>query len=339
METQVISERIGLVTSPQPSVGLITEALQASVSSRWRRGLFRGLRLIGAGGLLWAAALLAQKELTVVSSDQAYLNGPITALRSPIAGLLHFESLEPGMHVCAGATLFRVDNPRFGNVEAMAQLNWTQELTDRLRMETAEAEIRYATQQELFKQHEALFKDKLIPRVEYLTEEAKVALCRVAMNNRKDQLRAAEARSREIEQQLALQKQAITVMPFDGVVWSLRILNGSEVSGYETVLHVLDPRRVWVDAFVHEKHADKFQVGTSVVVRPVDGKENWAGRVESVRAGVGRVDFEQLVAVPASDLTRRRIAVRIKLESAPSFTASEFFGIGRSVKVTLAGHE
>jgi len=339
METQVISERIGLVTSPQPSAGLITEALEASASSQRRRWLFRGVRLMCASGLLWAAALLAQKQLTVVSSDQACLNGPITALRSPIAGVLQLEFVEPGMPVCAGATLFRVDNPRFGNVEAMAQLNWLEELVDRLRMETAEAELRYATQEELFKHQEALFKEKLIPRLEYLTEEAKVALCRITLHNRKDQLRAAQTRSREIERQLALQKQAVTTMPFDGVVWSVRAQTGSEVGGQETVLYILDPKRVWVDAFVHEKHAHKFQVGTPVIVRAMDSEETWPGRVESIRAGAGRVDFEQLVAVPAGDLTRRRVAVRIKLESPTPFTAREFFGMGRSVKVTLPGHE
>jgi multidrug resistance efflux pump len=155
------------------------------------------------------------------------------------------------------------------------------------------------------------------------------------MNNRKDQLRAAEARRREIEQQVALQKEAVMTMPFDGVVWSVRGQSGSQVGAQESVIHVLDPKRIWVDAFLHEKHADKFQVGTAVVVRGMDGRQNWPGRVESVRAGVGRVDPEQSIAVPSSDLARRRIAVRVKIETAGPFTASEFYGVGRSVKVTL----
>ena len=105
------------------------------------------------------------------------------------------------------------------------------------------------------------------------------------------------------------------------------------------MLHVLDPKRAWVDAFLHEKHADKFQAGTLVLIRTVDGRETWRGRVDSVRAGVGRLDPESCVAVPAGDLCRRRIAVRVKLESVPPFSASQFFGVGRSVVVTLADHE
>src|SRR4030095_8425185 len=169
-----------------------------------------------------------------------------------IGGVLQLESWEPGMQVAAGATVFRVDNPRFGNLEAMSQLNWIQELVDRLRVESAEAELHYAKQEELFKHHEALFKDQVISRMAYLEEEGKVALLRISANSKKDQLRAAEARSRDIEKQLALHKQSASTMPFDGVVWSVRAQNGSEVSGHETVLHVVDPKRVWVDAFVHE---------------------------------------------------------------------------------------
>ena len=63
----------------------------------------------------------------------------------------------------------------------------------------------------------------------------------------------------------------------------------------------------------------------------IDGPETWTGRVESVRAGVGRMDPEQFVAVPAGDLSRRRVSVRIRLESANPFTANEFYGVGRSV--------
>jgi multidrug resistance efflux pump len=260
-------------------------------------------------------------------------------LRAPLAGVLRLETFEPGAEVAGGSTLFRVENPRFGNVEAMSQLNWIQELVDRLRAEVDEAELRLAQQTELFKYQEALFRDKIISRAVYLEEESKVALCRIAVNSKKDQLRAAKTRSQGIEKQLALQKEAVTAMPFDGVVWSAHVQNGSEVGSQETVLHVVDPKRMRVDAFVHEKHTARFQVGTQVMVRAVDGPEAWTGRVESIRGGVGRLDPEQFIAAPPSDLLRRRVAVRIKLESANPFTASEFFGIGRSVKVTPLGHE
>jgi multidrug resistance efflux pump len=337
METNLLMERSRRIASPPPptQTAVATEALESSVRSRGRRWLFRGLRLTAAGALLGGAAMLTRVQVTTVSSDQAYLNGSITALRTPITGVLALETTEPGMRLPAGASVFHIENSRFGNGDSMAQLNWNQELLERFRVELAEAELRLARQFELFGYHEVLFKDNMIPRMQYLEEESKVAICRIVANNRKEQLRAAEVRSREIEQQLALQKQAEVTMPFDGIVWAVRAQHGSHIAANEPVLQVLDPRKLWVDAFFHERHAEKLQIGAGVFVRAVDGGQSWRGEIESVRAGVGRLDPEHSVAMPPGDLSRRRVAVRVKLTSAAAFSAKEFFGVGRSVKVIL----
>ena len=343
MDTQVLSGTMGLVGAPARNVerapANVTEAMEASLSSRGRRWFFRGVRMCLAGGLMYAAAILVQHQVTTVSSDQAYINGSITTLRAPIGGELDLQAWEPGAAARAGATLFRVANARFGNVEAMAQLTWINELVERLRVDCAEADLRFAKQMEMFKHHEALFQKGIVSQLAYLEEETKVELCRITMTHRKEQLRAAEARRAETERQVALQKEAVVTMPFDGVVWSVRGQNGNQVGAQESVIHVLDPKRVWVDAFLHEKHAGKLRVGSPVVVRAVDGTESWPGRVESIRAGAGRVDPEHCVALPAADLARRRIAVRVRLEAGNPFSASEFFGVGRSVKVTVANNE
>lgn len=331
-----------LLASPlqaRPLAGSDTEALAGLVQSQWRRQVFRGFRLLLAGGLGLAAACLVQRQWTQVQSDQAFLNASITALRAPFTGQLQMEPMEPGTVLQSGQPVFRVENPRFGNLEAMAQLNWIQELVDRLRAETTEAELRDARQEQIFQHHESLFRGKLVSRLEYLEEESKVALCHAALTQKRERLRAAEARSQAMERHLELQRQSVATMPFAGVVWALLPQEGGEVSAQETVLRVFDPKRIWVDAFMHEKHAGKFQAGTPVLVRTLDGREKWAGRVESIRAGVGRMDPEGCVAVPPGELSRRRIAVRVKLEAAPPFSAAEFFGIGRSVVVTLADHE
>jgi multidrug resistance efflux pump len=319
--------------------GSMTEALSASMASRWRRWFFRGVRLSSAGGLAMAAIYFGQQTLSKVESDQAYINGAIASQRAPIGGQLWLEALEPGTLVSSGTALFRVENLRFGNLEAMSQLNWIRELVDRLRAEVADAELRHAKQQQIFKHYEALFKDKLISRLEFIEQESKVTLCQAARGQKADLLRSAEARVREVEQHLALQKQASVTMPFDGVVWAVRAQSGAEIGAHETVLHLLDPKRLWVDAFLHEKHSDKFRIGTPVLVRTVDGKETWNGHVESIRAGVGRVDPESCVAAPPGELSRRRVAVRVKLDSPPPFTACQFFGVGRSVVVSLPSHE
>lgn len=324
--------------APVPA-GSMTEALSGGLASRWRRRFFRTVRLAAASGLLSAGAYLGQRTLNTVESDQAYLNASIIALRAPIGGRLQMDAIEPGAPLAEGAAVFRVENLRFGNLEAMSQLNWVRDSVDRLHAELTDAELRLTRQEQIFKHHEKLFTEKLISQLEYLEQETKVALCQTAVGYKKDQLRAAQERVREIEHHLELQKEAPVSMPFAGVVWAVRQRDGGEVTAHESVVQVIDPKRVWVDAFVHEKYAEKFQTGTAVVVRTLDGRETWKGIVEFVRAGAGRIEPDSSVALPPCDLKRRRVAVRVNLNQPPPFAASEFLGVGRSVVVSLAQHD
>lgn len=311
----------------------VTESVSSARITRWRRAAFRGFRLLSAGGLILTAAFFGRDVFFSVESDQAYINAPILSVRAPIGGRLQLDALEPGTPITQGTTLFRVENLRFGNLETMSQLNWIRESVERLRAELAEAELRFAKQEQVFQHHDKLYQRELIPRLEHLEQENKVELCRATTTSKRDHLRSAEMRQTELERHLALQKQAEVAMPCDGVIWAVSAQDGSELAPHEAVLLALDPRRIRVDAFVHEKNAERFQVGARVSVRMVDSKETWPGRVESVRAGVGRVDHESLVAVPAGQVSRRRVAVRVKLDAPPPFAATQFYGVGRSVIV------
>lgn len=304
-----------------------------------RQLLFRCLRLAMAGALLSGAAIYARTVFATATSDQAYINTDLTALRAPIGGQLRIEPFESGQNLVAGASLFRIENPRFGNQEAMSQLNWVQELVGRLRAESEEAAVRFRQQEEIYQVHEKMHAEKLISRLAFLEEQTTLALARAVMTNKQAQAAQAEARCREVEKQVELQKEASIQMPFDGVAWTAPAKNGAQVSLHETVLEVIDPRKIRVDAFFHERHAAKFASGTAVNVRTLDGKTVWQGTVESVRAGVGRIPYEGVAAVSPGDYTRRRIAVRVRMASGNPFEASQFFGVGRSVVVTLRDHE
>ncbi|HKS37252.1 MAG TPA: HlyD family efflux transporter periplasmic adaptor subunit [Verrucomicrobiae bacterium] len=287
-----------------------------------------------SGGMLYARAIF-----TTATSDQAYINAEITALRAPIDGQLFLEASGSGRMLSAGAALFRIKNPRFGNQAAVSQLNWVKELAERLRVEGDEAAIRFQTQKEIYELHQKLFAEKLISRLAFLEEQTRLALAGSALTNKQAQAAQAEERCREMEGQVALQKEAAVAMPFDGIVWSVPARNGAQVSVHEAVLEVVDPKRVWVDAFFHERHAEKFAVGTPVNVRTIDRNAVWCGTVESVRGGVGRIPYDGVTAVSPGDYTRRRIAVRVRMNSDSPFDASRFLGVGRSVVVTLGGHE
>jgi membrane fusion protein, multidrug efflux system len=324
---------------PAPASPPVNHAPEPKRKSSSRGIFFRCVRLLLAAGLLTAAAFYAQFTLTNVASDQAYISAEIISVRAPIAGQVSFQPVAPGAVVSSGTTLFHLENPRFGNQEVMTQLNWIKELVERLQVETDEAIVRHKQQEQIFRHHEALFKEQLISRLAYLDEETKFALALTARTNKQAQLHQALARAREVERQVDLQKEATVTMPVDGVVWNLPQQNGGHVPPGETVMQIIDPKRIWVDALFAEKHADKLQVGTQVAIRTRDGKQSWTGRVESIRGGTGRVAQESIATAGFGEFARRRVAVRVKMESAKPFDAAEFYGVGRSVIVSLNSHE
>jgi multidrug resistance efflux pump len=319
----------------EPSV----DAPKPERPSVWRRLVFRTVRLALTVAVLVGAGTYVRHVVTSAISDQAYINAEITVLRAPIEGQLRLEAFQPGAMISQGTSVFRVENPRFGNQEVNGQLNWVRELTERLQAEADEAAVRCQQQEQVYRLHEKLHRDKLIPDLEFFEEQTKVAASRSVLTNKLIQARQAAARAREVEAQVELQKQAVVNMPCDGVVWMAPAKPGVQVAAHEPVLQVIDPRRIWVDAFFHERKADKLRPGVAVVMRAVDGVQTWHGRVESVRAGVGRIAYDNFPAGLPGEYVGRRVAVRVTMESKNPFDASQFFGVGRSVVVSLADHE
>jgi multidrug resistance efflux pump len=322
------------LTAPPP-----VKVEDAQGASRGRQLFFRCVRLFLAAAILCSVALYTTKFLSEATSEQAYINGEITALKSPIAGQVQFGAFAPGQPIPSGSALFTIENTRFGNQEVAAQLNWMAESAERLHAESEEATLRCKQQEEIYRINQRLYEEKIISRLVLLEEETKLEVARTVMTNK--QILAAQAKERceGTRRQLDLQRAAIVKMPFDGVAWAVPAKNGAEVSTHETVVEVIDPKRIWVDAFFHEKHAQKLSVGTSVEIHTLDGKVKCNGTVEWVRAGVGRIPYEGTAAVAPGDYSRRRVAVRVKLDSECTFGSGEFFGVGRNVIVTLPGHE
>jgi len=304
-----------------------------------RQVIFRCGRLVLTGAVLAGAGMYATHTFTSATSEQAYINAEMTVLRAPIEGELQLDALQPGAMIFRGATVFRIENRRFGNQDAMAQLNWLRELTERLQAETDEAVVRCRQQEQVYRLHEKLHEEKLISRLAFIEEETKLALARTALTNKQAQARQAAERASAAGRQVELQKEAMVQMPFDGVAWTIPAKTGAQVAAHEPVLQVIDPQRIWVDAFFHEKQARKLTLGTRVTIRALDGKETWPGRVESIRGGVGRIAYESVAAGLPGDFTRRRVAVRVAMESNNPYDASQFFGVGRSVVVDINDHE
>ena len=300
-----------------------------------RRTFFRTFRLLLAVSLLAALGFLGWRALTVVASDQAYINAEIIPLRTPIAGALRMTNVAPGSPIDAGTTLLQIDNPQFANTPMATELNRMQELIERLRAECDEADTRLPKLEQIYQRAAVMSREKLMSAVLFMEEEVKISTARSSAAKRREQLALVEKRHAKLEKQAANLQSVSVHAPFDGVVWAAPVQDGAFVQPHETALQLINPKNVWVDAYLPERHAGKFRVGMAVTVRLLDDQRQLQGRVESVRAGVGRVPVGNSGAVAPGEFAQRRIAIRVRLESENPFPASEFYGVGRSVALEL----
>lgn len=299
-----------------------------------RRIVFRAVRLAVVVGIISGTAAYVQTTLNTATSEHAFINAEILPLRAPISGQVVFERVFPGQAIAAGAPLFAVENARYGDQPVNAQLNWTRELAERLRTEQEEAGVRLAHQEEIFRAHQKLHADGIISDLALREEQSRRDMARTTMENRERLAIQAEARITEIRRQVELQRKELVTMPFNGTIWAAPTRSGSHIATHEKVIEVLDREQIWVEAFFHERAARKLSIGSEVDVSTAEGQIIGTGRVESIRGGVGRVPYEGVLAVSPVDYTRRRVAVRVRLNSENIFDANEFFGVGRSVVVT-----
>ena len=308
---------------------------RTGVAGSGRRTVFRTVRVLLALSLMAALGYLGWRALTVVVSDQAYINAEIVPVRAPIAGELHMAGLLAGANVEAGTPLLRIDNAQFAGSPMAAELNRMQELIDRLRTECEEAEARLPKMGEIHQHVAALKRDKLMSPVQFMEEDAKFTMAKATADKRREQLALAQKRRDALEGQAATFQTKTLNAPFDAVVWATSAQDGALIQQHEPVLQLIDPQKVWVDAYLPERHAGKFRVGMIVTVRLLDDGRALDGRVESVRAGVGRIPFGNAGAVAPGEFSQRRVALRVRLESPNPFPASEFYGVGRSVTLEL----
>jgi multidrug resistance efflux pump len=323
---------------PRRTVERLETRYQSKNSER-RRLFFRCIRLAIAGALAVGGIAYSRHTLVTATSIRAYIDGEITSVRAPIAGQLVLDGIEPGQELTAGAPLFSVSNSRYGNEQTASQLIWVNELDERLQAEVEEAKVRFEQQQEVFNLNEKLFAEKLISRLAVLEEQNKLNLAKSVFESKVGLAAKASKRASEIKEQVELLRTAQVSAPFNGVVWSIRAKNGSVIGMREPIVELVDPRHIWVEAFFQERHAQKFKIGTVVDVRNAGLGTMCKGKVESIRGGGGHLSSDSVTALPAGQGGSGGIAVRIKMENGSSFQAGEFFGVGRSVVVTLASHE
>ncbi len=141
-----------------------------------------------------------------------------------------------------------------------------------------------------------------------------------------------------LNQQLKLQKFARLEAPVGGVVWAIpnQVGNGKTVASSESLIQVLDCQQTWIDTFVSERELSHLKVGDTVGIKMLgNSDQQFTGRIQGIRAGVGRISPGTDVAVPPPQQSQRQVGVQISWQGNPAITnqAAQFCGVGQGVEV------
>lgn len=301
-----------------------------------RGSFFRVLRTALVILLIVGIAAWVRQTLTSLESEQAVINAEIIQIRTPITGELEIADVHPGMLLKKGQPLFTVRNARFGDRESVAQYNGLQTLVETVQAELLGARHEYELAKIASERTARLWKAKLIPRVEMEQDKTRVGMSKNLVAAKEEQLARSSVRAAEMAKQMEMQKASVVTIPEDGLIWSISGKSGEQMDSNKLVMEVLNPSRIWVDAFFSERHAPELRPGLSARIRSLDSTLAWAGNMQSIRAGVGRLAYDTTVAVPPPELAKRMIAVRVEAEWDRPFSPVEFYGVGRSVAVRFS---
>ena len=301
----------------------------------FRSGLFRVLRVTVIILVLIGTAVWLRGLLTSLKSEQAVINAEIMQIRTPIAGQIRMNNIQPGMLLKKGDPLFTVENSRFGDRESVSQYNALLAQADTLQSEILGARNSVGQEELTLKKNQQLYDMGALAHIVVLETQKRYDDAKSIVAEKEQQLARTQTRAKEMAGQSALQKESVVTMPEDGLVWTISGKPGEQVDSNGLVMEIINPSHIWVDAFFAERNVGELHPGLAAVISSLDSTAQWRGSLESVRAGVGRLAYDTTVAVPPPEMVKRQIAVRVSAEWAQPFGPEAFYGVGRSVQVNF----
>jgi multidrug resistance efflux pump len=157
--------------------------------------------------------------------------------------------------------------------------------------------------------------------------------------NLEKQLQSIQSQLVSTSKELQVQQIVSVLAPTTGVIWSIDTQPQEKVEANKSIIQLLNCNNLWVEAFVSETDANKLVIGqaTEIVFSELSNTQ-WKGRVETIRAGTGRIEVGQYVVEPPPEIARRQLPVRVATvrikvdwQKAPRF--DDFCLAGRSVNV------
>jgi multidrug resistance efflux pump len=157
--------------------------------------------------------------------------------------------------------------------------------------------------------------------------------------NLEKQLRTIQSQLVSTSKELQVQQVVSVLAPTTGVIWSIDTEANEKVEANKSIVQLLNCNNLWVEAFVSETDANKLAIGqeASITLSGLN-KKQWFGRVETIRAGTGRIEVGKYVVEPPPEIARRQLpvrvaTVRIKVDWQKTSSNSDFCLAGRSVDI------
>ncbi|GAB1540078.1 hypothetical protein NUACC21_27470 [Scytonema sp. NUACC21] len=167
-----------------------------------------------------------------------------------------------------------------------------------------------------------------------------------ALSDLKQQERNLEKQIQSIQSQLSttskellLQQNVRVLAPTTGAIWSIDSQPQEIVEANKSIIQLLNCQNLWIEAFINETDASKLVVGQKAQINFNNSSDvQWIGRVETIRAGTGRIEVGQYVVEPPPEIARRQLpvrvaTVRIKVDWHKTPRFDDFCLAGRSVFV------
>jgi len=167
----------------------------------------------------------------------------------------------------------------------------------------------------------------------------------IHINDLNSRIAENETRVTEVERQLVEEGKRVSSLetatataPFDGVVWSRTVVNGSNVVLNNELVRLLDCRELYVDILVPEVDYDEIHTGLPAEVRLLGRSDVFTGTVVSLKGSSAAVETDSYVATLPTT-TQRDARIRVRLD--PSFMNDDFANfcqVGRTVQVRFSKH-
>ena len=221
-----------------------------------------------AGALIGGAFLAAYviKNLSLISTDDAYITGRIHNIAPKIPGTIKAVRVEDNQGVKKGDSLVEID-PMDYELKANEA---------RAALGVREAAFQQATRDK--SRAEALYRDEVFSKERYENTVTNYDLARA-------QLKVARAQLKIAQRNLEYTK---IYSPADGYVTSKAVEDGNQVQPGQSLLAVVALDDIWIIANYKETQLKNVRPGQRVQIK-VDtySRKVFTGRVDSIMAGTG----------------------------------------------------